>query len=57
MQLLITATFAVISLVGVASQCQSVCNCNATPYRVTVDCSNRSLDRIPIDLPSDTYKA
>ena len=46
MKLLIAATFAVISLVGVASRCHSVCNCIVTPQGVFVDCIGRSLDRI-----------
>ena len=55
MQFLITATFAVILLVGVASSCPSVCSCTDTSGGVTVDCSSRGLDGIPTDLPNNTY--
>ena len=55
MQFLITATFAVILLVGVASSCPSVCSCTDTSDGVTVDCSGRGLDGIPTDLPNNTY--
>jgi hypothetical protein len=56
MQFLITATFAVILLVGVASSCPSVCSCTDTSGGVTVDCSGRRLDGIPTDLPNNTYE-
>ena len=55
MQFLITAIVAVILLVGVASSCPSVCNCNDTSVGVHVNCSSRGLDSIPTDLPSNTY--
>jgi hypothetical protein len=54
MQFIISATFAVISLVCVASPCPSVCNCNDTPQGFTVDCSNQSLSSIPTDIPTNT---
>ena len=55
MQCLITVIVAVILLVGVASSCPSVCNCTSNSNRVNVDCSSRGLDKIPIELPSNTY--
>lgn len=54
MEFLITATFAVISLVGVASPCPSDCNCTVTQQGFTVDCSNRGLSSIPTDIPTNT---
>ena len=45
----------VISLVGVASSCPSVCSCTDTSDGVTVYCSSRGLDSIPTDLPDNTY--
>ena len=51
MQFIITTTV-VILLVGVASSCPSVCRCQEGGL---VDCSGRSLDSIPTDLPDDTY--
>jgi hypothetical protein len=54
MQFIISATFAVISLVGVASPCPSVCKCTDTPQGFTVECSNKSLSRIPTDIPTNT---
>ena len=54
MQFIISATFAVISLVCVASPCPSVCNCNDTQQGFTVDCSNQSLSSIPTDIPTNT---
>jgi hypothetical protein len=56
MQFLIAGTFAVISLVGVASQCDKVCTC--TRYQqdgFTVDCSSQDLNSIPTVLPKKTY--
>jgi hypothetical protein len=55
MQFLITAIFAVILLVGVASSCPSVCSCSNHSVGVNVDCSNGGLDSIPPDLPNNTY--
>jgi hypothetical protein len=55
MQFLITATFAVILLVGVASSCPSVCSCTDTSDGATVECSSRGLNGIPTDLPNNTY--
>ena len=55
MQFLITATFAVMLLVGVASSCPSVCNCTDTSDGFTVDCFSRGMDGIPTDLPNNTY--
>jgi hypothetical protein len=55
MQCLITAIFAVILLVGMASSCPSACNCTINSNRVKVDCSSRELDSIPTELPSNTY--
>ena len=55
MQFLITATFAVMLLVGVASSCPSVCSCTDTSDGVTVDCFSRGLYDIPTDLPNNTY--
>jgi len=55
MQFLITTTFAVISLVGVASPCPSVCSCSYYPWGVTVDCRNKNLSSIPNDISNDTY--
>ena len=55
MQFLITAIFAVILLVGVASSCPSVCSCSNRAGGVDVDCNNRGLDSIPTDLPNNTY--
>ena len=54
MQFLITAIFALILLVGVASSCPSVCSCTDTSDGVAVDCSSRGLDGIPTDLPYNT---
>ena len=56
MQFFITALFAVIVLVGVASSCPSVCSCDDTSNGVAVNCSGRGLDGIPIDLPTNTYE-
>ena len=55
MQFLITATFAVMLLVDVASSCPSVCSCTDTSDGVTVDCSGRGLYDIPTNLPNNTY--
>lgn len=54
MQFNILATFAVISLVGVASPCPSVCKCTDTPQGFTVECRNQSLSSIPTDIPTNT---
>ena len=53
MKLLIAATFAVISLVGVASPCPRVCNCTDTEQGVIVDCSNQGLSSIPANIPTN----
>ena len=55
MQFLITTTFVVFSLVGVASSCPSVCGCIDFPQGTTVNCSNRGLVSIPGDIPISTY--
>ena len=55
MQCFITIIVAVILLVGMASSCPSVCGCTNTSNGVNVDCSSRGLDRIPTELPSNTY--
>ena len=55
MQFLITAIFAVILLVAVASSCPNVCSCSNHSVGVNVDCSNRGLYSIPTDLPNNTY--
>ena len=55
MQFLITTTFVVFSLVGVASSCPSVCGCTDSPQGPTVNCSNRGLVSIPEDIPNNTY--
>ena len=55
MQFLITTTFAVILLVGVASSCPSVCRCTEASRGVAVDCNNQRLWSIPKDIPKNTY--
>ena len=55
MEFLITTTVAVILLVGVASSCPSVCSCTGYRNGLRVDCSDKGLDNIPTDLPSNTY--
>ena len=54
MQFLITAIFAAILLVGVASSCPSACSCSNHSVGVDVDCNNRGLYSIPADLPNNT---
>ena len=54
MQFLISTTFAVISLVCVASSCPSICSCTENSQGVTVRCGNRNLDRIPTNLKENT---
>ena len=54
MQFLITTTFAVISLVGVASLCPSVCRCTEFLGDLDVDCTNQGLSSIPKDIPNNT---
>jgi len=55
MQFLITTTFAVILLVGVASSCPSVCRCTEASRGVAVNCSNQRLSSIPANIPNNTY--
>lgn len=50
MKLLIAATFAVISLVGVVSPCPAVCSCS---YGM-VNCKYGGLSSIPTDIPYNT---
>ena len=50
MQFLIATTFAVISLVGVASSCPDVCSCSSS----MVSCKYRGLSSIPKDIPYTT---
>ena len=52
MQFLITATFAVISFVGMASPCPLKCYCGGN----TTYCYNRGFYEIPKNIPKNTYK-
>jgi hypothetical protein len=47
MEFLITTIVAVILLVGVVSECPSLCGC----LEGNVNCKSKGLDSIPTDLP------
>ena len=54
MQFLITATFAVIALVGMASPCTDVCRCTYDGRGLNDHCGDLKLSSIPTDIPTDT---
>ena len=56
MQFLITEIVGVYLLVGVVSSCPSVCNCYTDTEGLVVDCDSIDIDRIPTDIPNNTYK-